>query len=583
MSVLARQVVEPPVHRGPVLALRDLHVSFPGGVQAVRGVTLDVCPGEVLALVGESGSGKSALGLAALGLLPPTATLRGSALLAGTDMVSAGDDERRQARRAHAGAVFQDPMTSLNPTMRIGQQVAETGGDVLAALRAAGIPDPERRVGQYPHELSGGLRQRVMIAMAVAGSPSLVIADEPTTALDVTVQAEVLRLFVRLRDTTGTSVVLVTHDLAVAASVADRIAVLYGGRLLEVGTAREVLRSPSHPYTSGLLASRTSPSTRRDVPLPTLPGEPPDPRAPEPGCGFAPRCGLAQERCTAGLPELRSAARHAGLDACVRSRERIDVQLLPTGGWPPVAESTAGGDALVLQGVTKAFGRRSGRRVVLEGIDLEVPPGGSLALVGESGCGKTTTLRIAVGLETADSGTVRLHAGDRPQLVAQDAGASLTPWLRVGELLEERLRAEGLDGKARRIAAREALALVGLPAEVAAAKPRQLSGGQRQRVALARGIVVPPRLLACDEPISALDVSLAAVVLNLLGRLRRELDLAMLFVTHDLSAARLVADEVAVMHGGRIVERGKADDVLLNPQHEHTRALLAAVPTIDRG
>ncbi|MDQ1710239.1 MAG: peptide/nickel transport system ATP-binding protein ddpF [Frankiaceae bacterium] len=585
MTETVAAMVEPRSDTAPVLSLQDLHVTFAGGVHAVRGVTLDVHSGEVLALVGESGSGKSALGLAALGLLPATARLRGAALLGGTDMVTASDAVRRAARRAHAGAVFQDPMTSLNPSMKVGRQVAEAGDDVDVAtfLRAAGIADPELRAGQYPHELSGGLRQRVMIAMAVAGAPALVVADEPTTALDVLVQAEVLRLFRRLCDTTGTSVVFVTHDLAVAASVADRIAVLYGGRLLELGTAREVLQGSAHPYTAGLLASRTGPTSRKDVPLPTLPGEPPDPRRPEPGCAFAPRCGLAHVPCTTALPELLPSSRHAGHDACVRSSEPVDVRLQAVGSWPRQVEAGGEGDALLLDDITKAFGRRGARRVVLDGVSLAVPRGGSLALVGESGCGKTTTLRIAVGLETADGGAVRLDAGDRPQLVAQDAGASLTPWLKVGELLEERLRADGQDRAARRTAVSDVLALVGLPPEVALARPRQLSGGQRQRVALARAVVVPPRLLACDEPISALDVSLAAVVLNLLGRLRRELGLALLFVTHDLAAARLVADEVAVMHDGRIVEHGRADDVLFAPQHAHTQALLAAVPTIGRG
>ncbi|MCW2777651.1 MAG: oligopeptide/dipeptide transporter, ATPase subunit [Frankiales bacterium] len=583
MTAVEALPVALPVGAAPVLRLTDLHVTFAGGVQAVRGVTLDVRPAEVLALVGESGSGKSALGMAALGLLPPTAQVRGAALLAGTDMATADDDARRAARRVAAGAVFQDPMTSLNPAMRIGDQVLEAAGSrdaALAALAAAGVPDPASRLRQYPHELSGGLRQRVMIAMAVAGGPQLVVADEPTTALDVTVQAEVLRLFRRLCDETGTAVVLVTHDLAVAAQVADRVAVLYGGRLLEVGDAAEVLRAPGHPYTAGLLASRIGPSTRRDLPLATLPGEPPDPRSPEPGCAFAPRCGLAEDRCRTALPELHPSPRHAGADACVRSRELVQVRLRDVGTWPETASRRADGPALELTGITKAFGRRKARREVLQGVSLVVPRGGSVALVGESGCGKTTTLRIAVGLENADGGTVVLAPGDRPQLVPQDAGASLTPWMSIGELLEERLRVEDLSSAARRTAAREALALVGLPLEVAAAKPRQLSGGQRQRVALARAVVVPPTLLACDEPISALDVSLAAVVLNLLGRLRRELDLALLFVTHDLAAARLVSDEVAVMDAGRIVEQGPSEQVLRDPQADLTRRLLAAVPTV---
>ncbi|MCU1691783.1 MAG: oligopeptide/dipeptide transporter, ATPase subunit [Frankiales bacterium] len=584
MTALEERRLAAPPAAADVLRLTDLHVTFAGGVQAVRGVTLEVRPAEVLALVGESGSGKSALGMASLGLLPPTAAVSGTALLDGTDMVGADDAGRRTARRRAAGAVFQDPMTSLNPAMRIGDQVVEAAGTperALQALRAAGIPDAERRLRQYPHELSGGLRQRVMIAMAVAGDPKLVVADEPTTALDVTVQAEVLRLFRRLCDDTGTAVVLVTHDLAVAAQVADRVAVLYGGRLVELGDAAEVLRSPGHPYTAGLLASRIGPSTRRDVPLATLPGEPPDPRSPEPGCAFAPRCGLAEARCRTAVPDLHASPRHRGVDACVCSRELVTVRLRDVGTWPDVSPRSGSDDAaLRLADVTKAFGRRKQRREVLQGVSLTVPRGGSVALVGESGCGKTTTLRIAVGLERADGGSVLLAAGDRPQLVPQDAGASLTPWMSVGELLEERLRVEPGNGASRRAAARDALLLVGLPGEAAAAKPRQLSGGQRQRVALARAVVVPPTLLACDEPISALDVSLAAVVLNLLGRLRRELDLALLFVTHDLAAARLVSDEVAVMDAGRIVEQGPSEQVLRDPQADLTKRLLAAVPTV---
>ncbi|HEX9530252.1 MAG TPA: ABC transporter ATP-binding protein, partial [Acidimicrobiales bacterium] len=309
----------------PVVALDRLHVTFERGgrrIRALRGVSLRIGPGQILGLVGESGSGKSVLGLSLLGLLPtePAPDVEGQAVVCGLDMVDASPDERRRLRREHLGAVFQDPMTSLNPTMRVGRQVAEAAGSESEAVRlldSVGVPEARRRLRAFPHELSGGLRQRVMIAMAVAGQPSLVIADEPTTALDVTVQAQILELVRHLCDQTGTSFLLVTHDLGVAAQVADHIAVLYAGRLAEIGASDDVLRRPAHPYSRGLLQSRLTLTARREGPLPTLPGEPPDPRAQPPGCPFAPRCDLREDRCEEELPDLEPSGRHPGWAACL--------------------------------------------------------------------------------------------------------------------------------------------------------------------------------------------------------------------------------------------------------------------------
>ncbi len=573
----------------PVVDVTDLHVTFQRGgraVRAVRGVNLEIGRAEILGLVGESGSGKSVLGLSLLGLLPvdPAPEIAGQALVCGLDMVTASSEQRRLMRRRHLGAVFQDPMTSLNPTMRIGQQVAEVAGsesDAIRLLDSVGIPEARRRLRSFPHELSGGLRQRVIIAMAVAGEPSLVVADEPTTALDVTVQAQILELLAHLRDETGCTFILVTHDLGVAAQVADRIAVLYAGRLAEVGRAADVLERPAHPYTIGLLRSRLTLEARREGPLPTLPGEPPDPRNLPPGCPFAPRCGLAEGACEDELPVLIPAGRHGGSAACRRLGEQVvstEVKLI---GWEPRTKTNR--PAVLLQGVEKQFVIRHGSRKkeylqALRGVNLEVAEGESVALVGESGCGKTTLLRAVAGLMPTTAGSIELGQGARPQMVFQDAGASLTPWMKVGELVGERLRSEGVGRAQRKLRVADSLALVGLPAEVAEAKANQLSGGQRQRVALARATIVPPEVLLCDEPTSALDVSLAATVLNLIGRVRRELGMAVIFVTHDLGAARVVADRIAVMYLGRIVEVGPADEIAEDPTHPYTRALLGAVP-----
>jgi peptide/nickel transport system ATP-binding protein len=583
-----------PRAEAPSARVSGLDIRFANGVHALRRVDLELRRGEILGLVGESGSGKTLLGLSLLGLAPAEAELTGEARLGDTEMVTASAEERRIARRDNAGAVFQDPMTSLNPTMKVGRQVAEAAGSVEAAeelLGQVGIPDPDRRVHQYPHELSGGLRQRAMIAMAIARDPSVIVLDEPTTALDVTLQRGILALLARLRDDLGAAMLFITHDLAVAAEVADRVAVMYAGRVAELGDPDEMFHGPAHPYTSGLLNSRLALAGLLEAgEVATLPGEPPDPRALPPGCPFEPRCAFSKPECAAELPRLARAPSHSGLDACIRADE-IVAELVPghapasSDGRPATpAEPTATASvaALELEAISKEFRSHGERLLAVDDVSLAVPAGGAVGLVGESGCGKTTLLRIAVGLERADSGEVRLGAGGSPQMVFQDAGASLTPWLSVFALLDERLRTEGLGAAERKRRIAETLALVGLRHEVADARPSELSGGQRQRVALARAVIVPPALLACDEPTSALDVSLAATVINLLHRLRYELGVAILFVTHDLAIARAVADEVAIMDSGRIVERGRSAHVLRDPQSDEARRLLEAVPTLER-
>jgi peptide/nickel transport system ATP-binding protein len=584
-----------------LVSVRDIHVTFRRGGQslrALRGVSLDVRPGEILALVGESGSGKSVLGLTMLGLLahPPEAEVSGSARVCGVDMVTADDEGRRLVRRDRLGAVFQDPMTSLNPTMRVGAQVAEAAGSIPEAIRLlerVGVPNPQVRQRAYPHELSGGLRQRVMIAMAIAGRPSLILADEPTTALDVTVQAQILELLSELRRDLGTSIVLVTHDLGVAAQVADRIAVLYGGRLAELGPADEVFHRPRHPYTAALLRSRLGMSTDRGAPIVALPGEPPDPRQHPPGCPFAPRCEFKVDACDEALPTLQvpvGCEDDGQQVACIRS-DSPTFSATPgpsTAPWPDGGQFRSAGrpPAVLVHSVYKQFslgsGLRSQKLQALRGVSLSIDQGEAVALVGESGCGKSTLLRSIAGLQGVDSGQIEFGKGARPQMVFQDAGASLTPWMTAGALIGERLRGEQMSGRQRDVRVRESLKLVGLPEEIAAAKPSQLSGGQCQRVALARATVVPPEVLLCDEPTSALDVSLAATVLNLIGRLRRDLGMAVLFVTHDLAAARVVADRIAIMYLGRVVEIGGSEEVCSAPIHPYTTALLEAVPDLHR-
>ena len=515
----------------PVADVVDFSVSLQrNGVrsQVLTRVNLQIRPGEILGLVGESGSGKSVLALSLLGLLPEEShpVTEGRVTVGGVDLLNAKPAELRRVRREVLGAIFQDPMTSLNPTMRIGRQLVEVTGDDAESIRlleTVGVRDAALRLRVHPHELSGGLRQRVMAAIAVAGKPSLIVADEPTTALDVTVQAQLLQLLRELRDDFGCSVLMITHDLGVADQIADRLAVLHHGELVEIGASADVVRKPQHAYTRSLLASRLTLTMPRDE-----------------------RFAVAARADPASAPFADPAVRIENLRCTF----------------------------------TAGRGRRAHQLVAVDDVTLDVAQGEALAIVGESGSGKSTLLRIVAGLHEPTSGSVTLAGTGGPQMVFQDAGSSLTPWLTVGETLGEPLRVLKLSRDDVRARVAEALASVDLPPEVAKARPGELSGGQRQRVGLARATMIPPAVLLCDEPTSALDASLAKSVLTLIRDLRARLGMTVLFVTHDLAVARLMGDRIAVMQSGRVVELGPAEQVIGQPREDYTRALLAAVPEI---
>jgi peptide/nickel transport system ATP-binding protein len=566
--------------------------------EVLRGIDLEVRPGEIIGLVGESGSGKSVMALALMGLLPTASRPRigGTLHVAGVDILHGTKDELRAVRRNELGVIFQDPMTSLNPTMRVGKQIVEVthdSGEARRLMSAVGIRDAELRFRVFPHELSGGLRQRIMAAIAVAGRPSLIIADEPTTALDVTVQAQVLDLLRELRDKFGCSVVLITHDLAVASQIADRIAVLYAGRIAELGPVEEVLHRPIHPYTVGLLRSRLSLQTPREMPLQTLQPETVSIAERMRACAYRSRCPVAIERCSVDQPALvaepDSVAQGEHLRACwrtareVRSFAQIHASraaVLPS----PGSKQNGGTPAVRVAGLHTRFTLKSGARKrqevhALRGVDLMVSPGEAVSIVGESGSGKSTLLRVIAGLAPATSGSVHVASGGA-QMVFQDAGSSLTPWLTIGELLRERLLPLRQTKAEMQKRVDRALLSIGLPTSVAGVRPSELSGGQRQRIALARATMVPPAVLLCDEPTSALDASLAASVLNLIREMRNDLAMTVLFVTHDLSVARLMGERIVVLNQGELVEDGTSDDVIERPQHPYTRSLLASVPQI---
>jgi peptide/nickel transport system ATP-binding protein len=576
----------------PVLRVAGLSVTLHRDSQAhtiLDRISLTVGRGEIVAMLGESGSGKSTLGLAVMGLLPAEADPIVSGLVAvdGIELLGGDALRWRTVRRERLGTVFQDPIGSLNPSLRIGAQLSEVIADGTPPakwLERVGIPDPESRLRSYPHQLSGGQCQRVMIAMAIAKRPGLIIADEPTTALDVVVQAQILDLLRRLAREDGIAMLFVTHDLAVASALADRIVVMHAGRLVEDGPVDRLAAQPAHPYTAALLSARFGLGADRGRQLPTLATAKDTANGAAIGCAFAPRCPLVTEQCHAVRPPL-TAAVHGGTVSCFRAGEvGADLWTRALSEWPASVASKP--EILVeMAMVQKTF--TAPRRVLgpqprpvqaLKAINLRVYRGESVAVVGGSGSGKSTLLRVAAGLLSPDDGDVVRAPGEPPQVIFQDARGSLTPWLSIGDQIGERLRPLHLPNADRDARVAAALARVGLDPRLAGARARDLSGGQCQRAALARAIVAPPSLLLCDEAISAMDMTLAAAMLNLIGTLCRSLGMALLFVTHDLAAARFVADRIVVMADGEIVEMGDAEKIVTAPGHPATLALLQAMP-----
>ncbi|MEO5874069.1 MAG: ABC transporter ATP-binding protein [Streptosporangiaceae bacterium] len=585
---------------GPVLEVRELQVSF-GGKAAVRGVSFEVAAGEVLGVVGESGSGKSATALAVMGLLPAAGRAGGEVLLRGEQLLGRPDRELAGVRGRHLAMIFQDPLSALTPVFTIGDQIAETvrihtGATARAALaRAVELLDlvgiPAARARSFPHELSGGMRQRAMIAMAIANDPLVLIADEPTTALDVTVQAQILEVLRLAREATGAALVMITHDLGVIAGCADRIAVMYGGRLVEQGPVQDVFDRPRHPYTSGLLrAVPRLDSARRLLPIEGFP-----PQRPEPGCQFAPRCPLVSEACTQAEPRLPDAPHSA---ACIKPTQRRGESEHEDEATVVMKVFPEPRQVLEVRGLVRHHRvnrgawvrRRAGVVRAVDGINLDVREGETLGLVGESGCGKTTALMEILSLRRPQDGTISVLGQDTAtlsrrdrralrgevQVVFQNPMASLDPRMPVGDIIAEPLVTHGRPDRVG-----ELLALVGLDPGDAGRYPREFSGGQRQRVGIARALALAPRLIVLDEPVSALDVSVQAGILNLLRDLKDRLGLAYLFVSHDLAVVRQLADRVAVMYLGRIVETGPVEQIYSAPNHPYTQALLSAAPVPD--
>jgi peptide/nickel transport system ATP-binding protein len=613
----------------PLLEVTDLSVTFPseaGPVTAVRGLSYEVYAGEVLGIVGESGSGKSVSSLAVMGLLPANALVTGSVKVHGQELVGRTDAQLSRIRGRTISMIFQDPLSALTPVYTVGDQLAEAitvHEDVSRAvarrravdlLGLVGIPRPAQRVNAFPHEFSGGMRQRVMIAMAIANDPDLIIADEPTTALDVTIQAQILSVLHTAKEATGAAIIMITHDLGVIAGFADRVAVMYAGKPVETGAVDDVFYRPRMPYTLGLLGSIPRLDLGERQPLTPIEGNPPSLVRLPPGCPFAPRCPLRVEICDRVEPVLApvAAARPDQRAACHRSDEIERNGLSPADVFPAapprvadVARAPRARRRIVLEvrDLAKEFPltkgavlrRRIGTVRAVRGISFDLREGETLGLVGESGCGKTTTIMEILQLAKPMAGQISVLGADTArldraarfrtrgelQVVFQDPMASLDPRLPIGDILAEPMVTHRVpkDEIAQRV--RELLRLVGLRPEHTNRYPQEFSGGQRQRVGIARALALRPKVLVLDEPVSALDVSIRAGIINLLEELRADLGLSFLFVAHDLSVVRHIADRVAVMYLGGIVELGGVDEVFDRPGHPYTQALLSAIPLPD--
>ncbi|MGO4592126.1 ABC transporter ATP-binding protein [Paenarthrobacter sp. 2TAF44] len=612
-----------------VLSVRDLNVRFNsenGVVHAVRGVDFDLMPGKTLGIVGESGSGKSVTSMAIMGLLPETADISGSVRYKGKELLGLSDKAMCKHRGSDIAMVFQDPLSSLTPVYTVGNQIIEAltvhnptmskqakEARAVELLRMVGIPSPKDRLKAFPHEFSGGMRQRVMIAIAIANDPRVLIADEPTTALDVTIQAQVLEVLHTAQEETGAAVVMITHDLGVVAGMADDIMVMYAGKPVETGTVEDIYYNPRMPYTMGLLGAVPRVDTANKQSLVPIEGTPPNLTLPVTGCSFAPRCPLASDACLHGEPELFSVPGSQGhRAACIKTDELsgeadahqiFQVPPKPVSKFDGVARRERD-KVLELKDVKKHFPllkgalikRRIGTVKAVDGLSFDIREGECLSIVGESGCGKTTTLleimefhpdqvgEVVIGgvsNKVATDSKTKMAMRKEMQMVFQDPTGALDPRFTVYEVLTEPLENLGMPKAAVRKRIMELMRLVGLQADHVNRFPNQFSGGQRQRIGIARALAVNPKLVVLDEPVSALDVSVQAGVINLLDQLRAELGLSYLMVAHDLSVVRHISDRVAVMYLGKIVETGDVDEVFDNPRHPYTRALLSAIPVPD--
>ena len=610
----------------PLLDIRDLHTDIEirsGVVHALSGVDLHVNPGETLGIVGESGSGKTMTALSLMGLLPQGGRVSsGQIILDGQDLTKLSLREKRKLRGTKVGMIFQDPLTSLNPTMKIGLQVCEplrvheklskkeALERAVEILKRVGMPRPEVIINNYPHQLSGGMRQRVMIAMALVCKPRILIADEPTTALDVTTQMQILDLIDELRDEYQMGVILITHDLGVVAGHTDRVAVMYAGRIVETAPTKTLFTEPKHRYTSSLMAALPERALAAGTKLFSIPGAPPSLTNLPVGCRFAARCLWATDECRAGYPDLSGDDTHTfscfhpvqkGDESPAALQAKLDTQ---KNGNEAGAQQAPLVSSKVLLDVKEAsreyesagsgfFKRDKGVVSAVDRVSITVKKGETYGLVGESGCGKSTMGRLIAGLERPSGGSIELDGRDLAtlkgrdavtihrdvQMMFQDSYAAMDPRMRIDQILAEPMSIQKT-GNARQIAERimEIIEQVGLTEEILDRYPHEFSGGQLQRIGFARSLTLAPDLIVADEPVSALDVSVQAQVLNLMKDLQAELGLSYLFISHDLAVVQYMADRIGVMYLGRIVEEGPAKEVVENPKHPYTKALIDSIP-----
>jgi peptide/nickel transport system ATP-binding protein len=616
-----------------IVQVKDLEIKYhtrEGTLTAIHGASFDIDEGDIVGVVGESGCGKSTVASAVMRLLPPNGEISGGQILfQGRDLVQLDEEGMRRLRGKDMAMIFQDAMTSLNPVFSVEQQMidaqkAQTPGRgqkwqqamrerAVEMLERVGIPDAARQIKEYPHQFSGGMRQRIMIATALLSNPALLVADEPTSALDVTLEAQILELILGLRNELGTAILYITHDLGVIARICDRLIVMYAGNIVEAGGVLDIFAAPKHPYTQALLRSHPSHSAREGR-LRTIRGRVPSLRDLPQGCKFAPRCDIAREMCHSTEPDYLSVDRqrvlcHAHSPAWEGAGPTV---LLTSAARKPVVEKASGGkpasDEAIVETIKvrtyfrdhvgfldQIMGQKGGAVRAVDGVDIEIRCGETLGLVGESGSGKTTLGRTILRLQDPTEGKVIIAGQDitclaqpklrplraRMQMIFQDPFSSLSPRMKVSFILLEPFRIHGIPVDDPKKKVDELLAMVGLSAEQAGKYPHQLSGGQARRVGIARALALQPDILIADEPTAGLDVSVAAGVLNLLKDLREEFNLAYVIITHNLNVLGFIADRVAVMYLGKIVELAATDSLFTRPRHPYTEALLSAIPIPD--